>query len=46
ITVATADGALRLTEVQPEGRGRMPAEDFVRGYGIVPGIRLGGDDSA
>lgn len=46
ITVATADGALRLTEVQPEGRGRMPAEDFVRGYEIVPGIRLGGDDSA
>ncbi|MBT5055058.1 MAG: methionyl-tRNA formyltransferase [Gemmatimonadetes bacterium] len=41
ITVATGDGALCLTEVQPEGRPRMPADDFVRGYQIEKGLRLG-----
>ena len=41
ITVATGDGALCLTEVQPEGRPRMPADDFVRGYQMKKGLRLG-----
>jgi methionyl-tRNA formyltransferase len=35
--VATADGALRLQTVQPEGRSRMPAEDWLRGRRIQPG---------
>ncbi|MBT3346547.1 MAG: methionyl-tRNA formyltransferase [Gemmatimonadetes bacterium] len=47
VTVATGDGLLRLIEVQPEGKPRMAAEDFVRGYSIAPGIRLGlSDDPA
>ena len=41
ITVATADGALQLVEVQPEGKPRMTAADFVRGYNIAPGAQLG-----
>jgi methionyl-tRNA formyltransferase len=45
ITVATGDGALCLTEVQPEGRPRMPADDFVRGYQMKKGLRLGNTPS-
>ncbi|HZQ67158.1 MAG TPA: methionyl-tRNA formyltransferase [Terriglobales bacterium] len=33
--------ALELLEVQPEGKKRMPAADFVRGYRPKPGERLG-----
>jgi methionyl-tRNA formyltransferase len=39
--VATADGALRLLEVAPEGRRRMSGAEFVRGYRPVRGERLG-----
>ena len=35
------DRALELVEVQLEGRKRMPAEDFMRGYRIAEGERLG-----
>lgn len=33
---------LELLEVQPEGRKRMPASDFLHGYRPQPGERLGG----
>jgi len=38
-TVGTADGGLELLEVQPEGKGRMPADAWARGVGAV---HLGG----
>ena len=42
VVVACGDGALRLTEVQPAGRPRMPGGAFARGYPLRPGDRLGG----
>lgn len=39
--VGTGDGLLRLVEVQPEGKSRQPAEDWLRGARPVPGDRLG-----
>lgn len=44
--VATGDGALRLDEVQPAGKGRMQGPDFANGYRPV-GATLGdgGDGS-
>ena len=44
VVVACADGAVRLTEVQPAGRPRMPGEDFARGYRLQAGDRLGGGE--
>jgi methionyl-tRNA formyltransferase len=40
LTVATGFGALRLVEVQRAGKGPMPADEFLRGAGIVPGTSL------
>ncbi len=37
LTVATADGALCLMEVQPESRGRMAGEAFALGYRVQRG---------
>lgn len=39
IEVAAGDGSVRLIEVQPESRKKMPAADFARG-GIKPGDRF------
>jgi methionyl-tRNA formyltransferase len=36
------EGALELLEVQPEGKKRMPAADFVRGYRPQSGETFGG----
>jgi methionyl-tRNA formyltransferase len=36
-SVATGDGALTLVTVQPEGRPRMPAADWLRGRRLSPG---------
>ncbi|MDP6184517.1 MAG: methionyl-tRNA formyltransferase [Gammaproteobacteria bacterium] len=33
IDIATADGVLRITELQPEGKRRMNAVEFVNGFG-------------
>ena len=41
IRVACADGAVDLTEVVPEGKGRMDAASFVRGRGVFVGDKLG-----
>lgn len=41
ITVAAADGALHLLEVQPEGKRRMSAGSFAAGYRLTAGARLG-----
>ena len=41
ITVACGDGALRLTELQRPGGKRLPAREFLRGFALAPGQRLG-----
>ena len=41
LVVATADGALLLTEVQPAGKPPMEGSAFVRGYPIQAGDHLG-----
>jgi methionyl-tRNA formyltransferase len=38
--------ALRLTLLQREGKGRMAADAFLRGFPVAPGERLGADDGA
>lgn len=38
--VSTGTNDLRLIEVQPEGRRRLKAEEFVRGYSPISGRRL------
>ena len=35
------DTTLELLELQPEGKNRMPATEFLRGNTIAPGTRLG-----
>lgn len=41
IVVATGQGALQLTEVQPAGKKRMEVEEFVRGRQMEAGEQLG-----
>lgn len=41
IVVATADGTIILTEIQPAGKKRMYVSDYVRGATLQPGERLG-----
>lgn len=41
LVVACAKGAVELTEVQQEGKRRMEAEEFLRGYALEPGDVLG-----
>lgn len=44
VVVACGEGAVRIGEIQPPGKRRMPAEDFARGRGLAPGERLGAAD--
>jgi methionyl-tRNA formyltransferase len=41
ILVACATGSLLLTEIQLEGKRRMPARDFLIGHPLPPGLILG-----
>ncbi len=41
IVVATGDGALLITELQPAGGTRLPVAAFVAGHALTPGTRLG-----
>ena len=41
VLVAAGEEAVRVTEVQPAGKRRMPAAAWVRGRGIAAGARLG-----
>lgn len=41
--VATGAGRLLLCELQPESKRRMSGGDYVRGYGLQPGVVLGGE---
>jgi methionyl-tRNA formyltransferase len=40
VLVATLDGAVLITEVQPPGRRRMHARDWINGRGVEPGQRF------
>ncbi len=40
LTVACAEGAVRLTRVQRAGKKLMSATDFLRGVDLAPGMRL------
>ena len=41
VVVASGGGAVRLLEVQPEGKARMDGRAFANGYQPAPGERLG-----
>jgi methionyl-tRNA formyltransferase len=45
IVVACGEGALRLREVQPPGKRRMHAAEWVRGRGVAAGDRFAGADA-
>ena len=42
VTVACGQGALRLTTLQRPGGKRLSAAEFLRGFDLRPGMRLGG----
>jgi methionyl-tRNA formyltransferase len=41
IEVACGEGILRVTDIQLQGKKRMPVSDFLRGYRLSTGDRLG-----
>lgn len=41
LLIGTGRGAVRLLRVQREGRGAQDAEEFLRGWPLPPGVRLG-----
>jgi methionyl-tRNA formyltransferase len=41
LTVACADGAVRILELQRAGRQAMKAQEFLRGANVAAGLRLG-----
>ncbi|MBL0388826.1 methionyl-tRNA formyltransferase [Tumebacillus sp. ITR2] len=41
IVVQCGRGQLALTEIQPSGKRRMPASDYLRGVKLAPGTRFG-----
>lgn len=43
VVIAAADGAVRVREVQPPGKRRMGAGEWVRGRGVAVGDRFGLD---
>ncbi len=43
LVIACGNGALQIREVQLQGKKRMSVSDFLRGYQIKPGERVGDD---
>jgi methionyl-tRNA formyltransferase len=41
VAVATGDGVLRLTQLQRAGGKRLAVADFLRGFGLAPGMVFG-----
>ena len=41
VLIACGQGSVRVTEVQPPGKRRMPASEWVRGRGVSVGDRFG-----
>lgn len=46
LVVGTGDGALELLEVQPESRSRISVPEFLKGYPLKKGDRLGNGSTA
>ncbi len=46
LEIAVSDGSVLLTEVKPEGKRTMTADEFARGYRPEPGARLGDGEGA
>jgi len=42
LVVASGNGYLALSEVQLEGKKRLPVAEFLKGYHLTPGLLLGG----
>jgi methionyl-tRNA formyltransferase len=42
LTIACGQGAVELVELQRAGKRPMPAAEFLRGFSLRPGMRLGG----
>jgi methionyl-tRNA formyltransferase len=42
LVIACGDGAVELTRIQQPGKQRLPAADFLNGYPLETGDRLGG----
>jgi len=40
LTIGTGDGSVKILEIQQEGKKRMTAEEFLRGYKLQKGERL------
>lgn len=40
IVIATGDGALKVTEIQAEGKRRMPVAEYLRGHKVEKGVIL------
>ena len=40
IEVSTGKGSILLKDIQLEGKKKMAAEDFIKGYKITPGTQL------
>jgi methionyl-tRNA formyltransferase len=43
VLIACGDGSVRVAEVQPPGKRRMSADEWVRGRGVAPGDRFGAE---
>jgi methionyl-tRNA formyltransferase len=44
LAVACGDGAVRILQLQRPGKRPMAAAEFLRGFALQPGVRLGGVD--
>ncbi len=43
LIIATGDGGLKIETLQPEGKRKMSAGEFLRGYQVKPGVRFGSE---
>jgi len=45
LTVAAAEGAVSLTNLQPSGKRMLRVEEFLRGYHVQPGEKFGPEEA-
>ena len=41
LLIGTGDGSVLATDLQLEGKRRMPASEWLRGHPVAPGTKLG-----